>query len=642
MSAAVPIPVIQLLQVLTVAVAAPGLTGVIARVEARLQGRAGPRVLQPYYDLAKLFRKEALAPEGASWFFLAAPVIAVAAYLTVPLLIPVLTTYGLPLGYMGDILGGGFLLSLASFLVATAALESGGPYAQLGASRAKTFSAITEPVVLFVVFTVALLTGTDLPYALAATVRSSAGQIVRPAHLLASAALFMVILSETGRIPVETHTGTNEFGMIDEARPSMLVAPMMNSLALLWIAVEVTTVISALLVALENSDAAVEAAWKYVLIASAGLGLGLLATIFAYFAGAQVLGQHYDLALNTILAVGSRLAHTPVRFAFMLAVLGYRTKVGLFPVHTWLPDAHSEAPTPVSALLSGSLLAVSFYAILRYYQIATATLGTGFPRDVLLAFGVASLLLAALYLLDQRDIKRLLAYSSVEHMGILAIGVSFGAPIALAGVMLHVLAHAAAKGNAFMGAGVLLIKFGSKQMAAQRGALDLLPWSGPLFLLAVLALSAMPPFGIFRSEFQIVAGGFSSHGYAPAAILVILVTVAFFGLTAATTGILFRPRRPAAAPVIAAAVSAVPGDSPSPAEGRRTDGGGFPAAPGPARVTILERAASVPAITRSEPSVCMVVPAVAGIAALLVLGLHPPGELTQLISRAVTQLGGTT
>jgi formate hydrogenlyase subunit 4 len=217
-SAAVPIPVVQLLQVLTVALGAPGLMGVIAKVEARLQGRRGPRVLQPYYDLAKLCRKEALAPSGASWFFLVAPPAAVAAYLTIPLLIPVLTTYGLPLGYMGDILGGGFLLSLASFLVATAALETGSPYAQLGSSRAKTFSAITEPVVLFVVFTVALLTGTDLPYALAATVRSSAGQVVRPAHLLASAALFMVILHETGRIPVETHTGTNEFGMIEEAR----------------------------------------------------------------------------------------------------------------------------------------------------------------------------------------------------------------------------------------------------------------------------------------------------------------------------------------------------------------------------------------------------------------------------------------
>jgi formate hydrogenlyase subunit 4 len=217
-SAAVPIPVIQLLQVLTVALGAPGVMGLIAKVEARLQGRRGPRVLQPYYDLAKLCRKEALAPSGASWFFLAAPFVAVAAYLTIPLLIPVLTTYGLPLGYMGDILGGGFLLALASFVVATAAVETGSPYAQLGSSRAKTFSAITEPVVLFVVFTVALLTGTDLPYALAATVRSSAGQVIRPAHLLASAALFMVILHETGRIPVETHTGTNEFGMIEEAR----------------------------------------------------------------------------------------------------------------------------------------------------------------------------------------------------------------------------------------------------------------------------------------------------------------------------------------------------------------------------------------------------------------------------------------
>jgi formate hydrogenlyase subunit 4 len=148
-SAAVPIPVIQLLQVLTVAAAAPWVTGIIARVEARLQGRRGPRILQPYYDLGKLLRKEALAPQGASWFFLAAPVIAVAAYLTIPLLIPVLTTFGLPLGYMGDILGGGFLLALASFVVAVAALETGSPYAQLGSSRAKTFSAIAEPVVLF-------------------------------------------------------------------------------------------------------------------------------------------------------------------------------------------------------------------------------------------------------------------------------------------------------------------------------------------------------------------------------------------------------------------------------------------------------------------------------------------------------------
>src|ERR1700734_3451675 len=200
---------------------------------------------------------------------------------------------------------------------------------------------------------------------------------------------------------------------------SMLAAPLMSSLALLWIAVEVTTIISALLVAIEDTDGAAEAAWKYVLIASAGLGLALLGTVFAYYAGSVVLGQHYDLALQPLLAHAAQLPHTPVRLAFLLALLGYGTKVGLFPVHTWLPDAHSEAPTPVSALLSGSLLATSFYAILRFYQVAAACLGSGFPRDALLAFGVASLLLAALYVFGQRDVKRLLAYSSVEHMGIL-------------------------------------------------------------------------------------------------------------------------------------------------------------------------------------------------------------------------------
>ncbi|MFI7190086.1 respiratory chain complex I subunit 1 family protein [Nocardia nova] len=213
-----PIPAVQSLQSLTVLVAAPGISGTIAKVEARLQGRRGPRVLQPYYDLRKFFRKEALAPRGASWVFLASPLVAVGCYLLVPLLIPVLTTYPLPLGYIGDILGGGFVLALASFVVAVAAAETGSPYAQMGASRAKTFAAITEPVVLFVVFSVALVTGTDLPYALGETVRSSAEQIVRPAHLLAAVALFLVILYETGRIPVETHTGTNEFGMIEEAR----------------------------------------------------------------------------------------------------------------------------------------------------------------------------------------------------------------------------------------------------------------------------------------------------------------------------------------------------------------------------------------------------------------------------------------
>jgi formate hydrogenlyase subunit 4 len=213
-----PPPVIQVAQVLTILFAAPLVNGFIAALEARLQGRRGPRILQTYYDIAKFFRKESLRPASASWFFLAGPLVAFTCYLTVPLLIPVLTDFPLPLGNMGDILGGGFVLALASFSVAVSAAETGSPYAQLSSSRAKTFAAITEPVVLFVVFCVALITATDLPYALAAAVTSSAEQIVRPAHLLAMGALFMVILYETGRIPIESHGGTNEFGFIESGR----------------------------------------------------------------------------------------------------------------------------------------------------------------------------------------------------------------------------------------------------------------------------------------------------------------------------------------------------------------------------------------------------------------------------------------
>ena len=160
---------------------------------------------------------------------------------------------------------------------------------------------------------------------------------------------------------------------------AMLAAPLMSSLALLWIAVEVTTVVSALLVAIEDTDGAAEASWKYVLIASAGLGLGLLATIFAYYAGAQVLGAGSDLSIQPLITAAPRMPKTPVELAFLLAVLGYGTKVGLAPVHTWLPDAHSEAPTPVSALLSGALLATSFYAILRFYRSPPRPSAPGFP-----------------------------------------------------------------------------------------------------------------------------------------------------------------------------------------------------------------------------------------------------------------------
>jgi len=381
---------------------------------------------------------------------------------------------------------------------------------------------------------------------------------------------------------------------------SMVAAPLVNGLALLWVAIEITTVISALLVAIDDTDGATEASWKYVLIASLGLGIALLATIIMYYAGTTVFGSAYDLSYTKLLAGAGHFPPDVVRLAFVLAVLGFGTKMGLVPVHTWLPDAHSEAPTPVSALLSGALLATSFYAILRYFQIAIRTLGPAFPRNVLLIFGLASLLLAALYLLSQRDLKRLLAYSSIEHMGILAIGMSFGAPIAVIGVLLHVLAHAAAKGTAFFGAGSVVRKFATKDMAKIRGGIGALPWSGPMLVAAVLALSAMPPFGIFRSEFLIVSGGLSDPHDTVAAVLVILVTVAFFGLSWFTTQTMLTPEATTTAPGGAGAMV-------TPAKG--------------------------------EVSRWIVVAMALGLVALLILGVHPPAQLSHLLDRAASELG---
>ncbi len=211
---------VQVLQVLTVIAVAPLISGVIAHYEAVVQQRKGPRILQPYYDIVKLLQKETVLPAPAGPFFRAAPYVSFAGYATVPLLIPVLTDYGLPLGYMGDILAGGMILGMAGFAISLAAIDSGSPYAQLGSSRVRVFGALNEPTVIFVVFVVALTTRTDLPYVMGATLRDSAVQIVRPSHLLIVAAFFMLILSETGRIPIGSHGGTLEFGQLEDGRIS--------------------------------------------------------------------------------------------------------------------------------------------------------------------------------------------------------------------------------------------------------------------------------------------------------------------------------------------------------------------------------------------------------------------------------------
>jgi len=311
---------------------------------------------------------------------------------------------------------------------------------------------------------------------------------------------------------------------------TMLLVPLMNDFATLWVAAELTTILSVLLVAVDRTDAALEAAWKYVLIASVGLGIGLLAVIVLYAAGTGPLGNAYLPRFASYLAVAHRLPKVQIDFAFLLAVIGFGTKVGFAPLHTWLPDAHSEAPSPVSALLSGALLANAFYAILRFYQVAVPATGDRFPRDVLLVFGTASLVLAALFVLRQENYKRLLAYSTIEHMGVIALGIGFGVRLAVAGALLHVINHAAAKGLAFFGSGSVLRRFDSKEIDNVRGAGSVLPFSGPMFLAAALALSGLPVAGVFRSEFQIVSGGFSRPAYVWVALLLVFVNLAFLGV----------------------------------------------------------------------------------------------------------------
>jgi hydrogenase-4 component F len=333
----------------------------------------------------------------------------------------------------------------------------------------------------------------------------------------------------------QAHTGFAPFakryyGLLNLFGWSMLLVPLAADFGTLWVAVELTTIVSALLVAIDRTDAALEASWKYILIASSGLGIALLSIIVLYATGTHVLGSDYVPRFTRFLHHADGLSHEAVALAFVLAVVGFGTKAGFVPMHTWLPDAHSEAPAPVSALLSGSLLAAAFYAILRFFQVAVATGQQSFAEHVLIVFGVISLLVASLSVIRQGNYKRLLAYSSVEHMGIIALGIGFGAPLAVAGALLHVITHASAKGLAFFSSGSLLRGYDTKQVDEITDAGRAMPVTGPMFLAAALAISGLPLSGVFRSEFEIVVGGFARPQYVGVALLLVFVNLAFFGL----------------------------------------------------------------------------------------------------------------
>ena len=325
---------------------------------------------------------------------------------------------------------------------------------------------------------------------------------------------------------------------------SMLVAPISNSLGVLWIAIEGTTLASLFLVSFYGTREALEAAWKYVIIGSVGIALALCGTILAYYSAVQVLGTGYDLNWSLLAPVAARLNPGVMRLALLFIVVGYGTKAGLAPMHTWLPDAHSEAPSPISALLSGVLLNCAMYGILRYYALGTPSLGRSYPTALLLGFGLLSLLVAALLLFHQRDYKRMLAYSSVEHMGIIALGVAFGGALGFYGALLQILNHAITKSLMFFASGQVLLKYETKSINRVSGIMKLMPVTGTLLLIGGLALTGSPPFGVFISELSILSAGFR-QGYALVAIATfVLIALIFVSILSSVLPMVFGKEQP--------------------------------------------------------------------------------------------------
>jgi len=310
---------------------------------------------------------------------------------------------------------------------------------------------------------------------------------------------------------------------------TMLLVCITPNLGIMWIAIEATTLASAFLVGFYNKDTSVEAAWKYIIICSVGITLALLGTILIYASSVSALGESGDaLSWPTLVEHAKNLDPTLLKIAFILVIVGYGTKVGLAPMHTWLPDAHSEAPTPISGLLSGVLLNCAMYGILRYHIITTNALGPGFSGTLLIVFGLLSLAAAAAFIIIQKDYKRMLAYSSIEHMGIIAIGFGLGG-VGIFGALLHILNHAVTKSLMFFGAGNILLKFKTKNIDEVKGIATLMPWTAAFFVAGALAITGSPPFSIFISEIIILIAGVTQGNLLVSIIYLFLLVVIFAG-----------------------------------------------------------------------------------------------------------------
>lgn len=369
---------------------------------------------------------------------------------------------------------------------------------------------------------------------------------------------------------------------------AMTLVTVSQHLGLLWAAVEATTLASAPLVDVERKPGALEAAWKYLLLCSVGIALALLGTFFLGMAASGGPLAQGPLTLPALLAEAPRLAHPWVRAAFVLALVGYGTKMGLVPLHTWLPDTHSQAPAPVSALLSGALLNCAFLGIFRFLQVARATGDAAFAPGLLALFGLASIVVAAAFMLGQTDYKRLLAYSSIENMGIVAVGVGLGGG-GVYGGLLHAVNHSLTKGGLFLLAGNVLGEYGTTEARGVSGLLGRLPATGILLTLLFLAVGGTPPFAPFLSELAVFRSALSA-GTPWGVLYALALAVAFLGLAG-----VFLPM--------------LQGKAPPPLPGRRE---GVPAVVAPLML----------------------------LAGVVLLGLSVPPFLADLLHRAAASIGG--
>jgi hydrogenase-4 component F len=334
----------------------------------------------------------------------------------------------------------------------------------------------------------------------------------------------------------------------------MNLALIANNIGLMWVAIELATLTTVLMVGIYRTHEALEAAWKYFILGSVGIALALFGTILVYMAALPVVGEGLDAMTWTVL-IARVAAFDPalLNVAFVFLLLGYGTKVGLAPLHAWLPDAHAEGPTPISAVLSGLLLNVALYAVLRFKLLLAANPGAIAPGPLMVTMGLTSLIFAAFMLYRRRDIKRMFAYSSIEHMGIIAFAFGMGGPLANFAGLLHMTVHSLTKSAIFFAVGHIAQVKGTQRIADIRGLTETHPWLGWSLVVGVVAIAGLPPLGIFMSEFLVVSSTFAREPLL-AIPLVFGLLVAFGALLLRVGGVAFGEPAGSTAPVEASYV----------------------------------------------------------------------------------------